>query len=1273
MNTFRLPQSGSCSRSSSGGGEGGIEIVLPTGASGGEPQLTEAAAVQQLHPESLGHALAELTADVPPESGSYCVALAQVSRHLDAWPSATVAALCPRQLEQAVRGTSARLRRNAMALFAELVPRSGETTRLFAAQFCSALQPAETDKHAMLAVALVVTSAMRRFKSGAGSTAPTRSAIVAPVPPPPPPPSRRPLIQEIGESPPALLPANPGAVAWEQVDAWIPLHELLVARLQDAVQPGLGSDSASGVAPTRLHTAMADAALEICRISCEAVGTPDGSAHMEQWLHVWARTRWVLRGIVGAWLTPADGKKLPSTSAGPCPALSDLLAAVTSAEHDRRSTRSAERSSWVVRQLMECLPWMLWECLALSSSRRLQAALAASSSPLSTALLLLRAPGTRREKALASPSVRRHLLLVLLDGSTFASEDAEVDRLLRATLLGALLGPCCLATTDATAMDDLVKRVEEWVVAAPTFDAASPALAVAVELIAYNTKLMVKHITGWLNVDEAAAIGSAAQELLGESASQALEASSCRMRRWAVQLIGRVASPESELRSSRAGSNEIFTKIASCLTVPLLRTVSTCSKESGEKAEVLQVLHRFPAAVVIPAILEQEFATPAQRCRELTQFVQAVASAHDAAAAAGADLSSDTFKELAAECVASIFDFARASSPDFIREQPPPNSPVQLKNPGQIGLASPLDSATAGKVRAEKSEILDLIATNLYRWLVILCGDSTQELVPGRTTARWVRAMQIALEKTFALASDQISLRLFGSALGGGEGIANTLELPADAYDAIVERCRIQMQGQPALSLELLEEDDKRQADATKPKVGAQYKVLLRATVRETVDTSSARLRALTVGDLVTVEAHALHEATGQIRVRLKETDGGWTSMVAQDGRQILGPVHDTAETTPSLIQSLLFERLRPLLVLRMMPAGIICNANFGRAAINDSVVGLLSERLTQPLEFDQVRKLGAEVLGQIVALPAVLVLSTAALESMITSSDGGIFGDHVLGAKAWVYSMCTAIGLWRSRSTLAGGQITAVGAESTVKCLLRVLQTGAAVPPAGNAELSEEEKLSRGCTDAIAALLCALCASEELESVGRSVLDYVVSQLSRPDAADTSSSWAARAIAAMQVLKTVGLMFGGNTTNETTGDDRALPKHSGVATVLMHAFGPIIDLANVGTARSSSSIEEISQIEASDDTEYEEQLLLLRPAALQLAFSIVLQLKSDVLTGKVRDQVFDVCEAACCAADESSRLRGAQLAGAIMYVPMIRQDHFIHSTAVFCNAADFC
>eukprot|EP01043_Picozoa_sp_COSAG02_P046114 COSAG02_NODE_4285_length_5547_cov_36.378855_1_plen_445_part_10 len=402
MDTFRLPQAGSLS---SGGRS--VEIALPTDAGregGGAAQLTEAAVQtqqqQQLQLQPVGHALAELTADVPPESGVYCAALAQVSRHLDAQPSATVAALCPRLLEQAVRGSSARLRGNAMALFAELVPRSEETTRLFVAQFCSAFQPAETDRHAMLAVALVATAAMRRLQTDAGSTASSDLPAVARVSPPT---SRRPLIQEIGGSaPPADAPASKNAVVWGHVHVWVPLHELVVARLQDAVQTGHADDSASGVAPTRLHTAMADAALEICYTSGAAIGTPDGSAHLEQWLQVWGRTRWVLREVVGVWLTPVDSKELPATSAGPCPALGNLLDAVISAEDGRRSTRGAGQNSWVVREHMEWLLWLCWECPALSSTRRLQAALAASSSTLSTALLLLRAPAARRGKALAS-------------------------------------------------------------------------------------------------------------------------------------------------------------------------------------------------------------------------------------------------------------------------------------------------------------------------------------------------------------------------------------------------------------------------------------------------------------------------------------------------------------------------------------------------------------------------------------------------------------------------------------------------------------------------------------------------------------------------------------------------------------------------------------------------------------------------------------------------------------------------------------------------------
>ena len=688
MDTFRLPQAGSLSNSAGGGGGSCIEIAMPTGAGRegcGTAQLTEAA-VQQLQP--VGHALEKLTADVPPESGVYCAALAQISRHLDAQPGATVAALCPRLLEQAVRGRSARLRSNAMALFAELTPRSEETIRFFVAHFCSALQPRETDRHAMLAVALVAAAAMRRLRSDAGSTASTELPGAAPVSSPT---SRRPLIQEIGGSaPPTDVPVNRHAVVWQHVLAWIPLHELVVARLQDAVRKVHADDSASGVAPTRLYTAMADAALEICQTSCAAVGTPDGAAYLEQWLEIWVRTRWVLQELVSVWLTPAAAKGILGTSAGPCPALGDLLDAVIAAEDEHHSTRGASSMEW--------LPWLRWECPALSSTRRLQAALAASSSTLCTALLLLRAPAARRGKALASSSIRAGLLLALLDGSTLTSGDGGVDRLVQATLLGAMLEPCCSAQTDDTAMDDLVRRVEEWVVAAPTFAAATPAVAVAVELIAHNTKLMVKHITNWLDVDEAGAIGSAAQELLGQAASQALEASSCRMRRWAVQLIRQVAAPESELRCGAAGSKEIFTKIASCLTIPLLRIVSTCATGSREREEISKVLHQFPAAEVIPAILNQDHVTPAQRCAELTQFVHAIASAHGAAAVP--DQSSDAFKEIAADCVASIFDVARGSIRDSNgkHEQSPPNSPAQLNNPGQIGLPEALDSTTARKV-----------------------------------------------------------------------------------------------------------------------------------------------------------------------------------------------------------------------------------------------------------------------------------------------------------------------------------------------------------------------------------------------------------------------------------------------------------------------------------------------------------------------------------------------------------------------------------------------
>jgi hypothetical protein len=804
---------------------------------------------------------------------------------------------------------------------------------------------------------------------------------------------------------------------------------------------------------------------------------------------------------------------------------------------------------------------------------------------------------------------------------------------------------------------------------------------------------MADRITSWLNVDEASAIGSAAQELLGKSASQALEVSSRRMRQWAVQLVRRVALPDSNLRCSspKGGSNEIFTKLAGSLAIPLLRAVSTASTASSEKAEIFQVLHQFPAAVVIPAILAQAELTPSQRCAELTQFMLAVASAHRAT---DINQSADASTEIVVECVASVFDSARSLSQDATNgrqggSSSPPASPARLTSPGQIGqseapAADATSEASSAELQAQNRELVDLLAKKLHRWLLILCDANAVEPVSGGAASRWVRAVQIALEKTFALASDGISLRLLGAALGGGEAENGTaiktekFELPLEARHAILERCRLQMRGQPKLTLELLQEDDRLQAKAAQPKVGAKYKVLLRATVRETVDTSSSRIRALSVGDVVTVAEHAVHEATGQSRVLLTEDNGGgWTSMVAQDGRPILTPVDDSTELAPSLVQSLLFERLRPLLVLRMMPVDIVDDVATSNTTLNadegegGGVAELLGERLTKPLEFDQVRKLGAEVFGQIVTLPSVLASCAATLTS-IRDSHGSITGDDVLGAKAWVYSTCTAIGLWRSQGTPLKGKDTAACVESVVDCLLGVLQAGAPVPAPGSEDLSEEEKLSRGCTDAIAALLCALCAStnEDVAAVGRSVLDHLISQLSSPGAdAAAAFTWSERAIPVLQVFKTVGLML--NSVNQpraaqidpSSDGNQEPPRDTGAQTVLLDSFGPIVELAGCGIA-PINAIEELDDDDDDDEKEAEDrnradcdvtdQLLLLRPAALQLVFSIVLQLKSDVFAGAMRALIFDLCEAACCADDELSRLRGAQLAGAIMCVPRL-------------------
>ena len=204
----------------------------------------------------------------------------------------------------------------------------------------------------------------------------------------------------------------------------------------------------------------------------------------------------------------------------------------------------------------------------------------------------------------------------LLDSSSLSDCSPDAAWIVRAILTGALLEPCRATEAETlaeTALDGLVGKLEEWVIVAPSMDAAKPALPIARELLVCHAGPMVERITSWLNVDEASAIGSVAQELLGETARAALGDSSKRLRRWAVQLVGYVASGSgAENHGGQPG--EVLTKLASGLAVPLLRAVSAAGQgHSAENVEIAQVLHQFPATVVVPALLDQQDLTAAQR------------------------------------------------------------------------------------------------------------------------------------------------------------------------------------------------------------------------------------------------------------------------------------------------------------------------------------------------------------------------------------------------------------------------------------------------------------------------------------------------------------------------------------------------------------------------------------------------------------------------------------------------------------------------------------
>ena len=1198
-------------------------------------------------------------------SAAFGEALAQVSRHLDERPAAAVSALCPRLLEQTVRGGSERQRTNAMRVFAAVLARGGDVTRLVAAHFGRALLPSATDKAAMLAVALVAAAAAERVWSATvRGSAPAAALTPAPA-------ATQPLIQVVGVSDPAPVAAGAEAgaasAAWaSDIEPWLPLHEALVARLGAAKGGGDGGR----VPPTRLHTAMADAALAICRACCSVLaGGGESAPPPPQWASVCAGTGSVLLDAVSGWLTPAEALELPPTASRPCPSCGELLTVLIAAEEGRQSQRGEDAAGvrWAARDWGEWLPWLGWECPALKSSRRLEAALTDEGEPsataaVSAAILLLRAPSTRRRKALAALEVRSRLVALSLG---LAHDSSEVGRTLRLVLLGGLLEPCAplssaedeLAAAEAATLG-LISEIETCIVEAQSADAAEAALPIALELLASHTNQLVPKIAQWL-----------------EGGGTDAPADRSRLREWAIELVNQAMDPCTP-RISGGGGKDLSAKLVSSLAVPLLQAVAAAP--GGEATT--NVLHRFPASVVIPAILGEAALKPQERCASVGQFVRAVAAALSPGNAGAV-------RSAVGECVGTIFDAVRGLSHAADTTSSPPASPARLTSPADIGLPAPNEAPPAQAqedARAANEDLVNFVAESVRGWVVSLCEggqlrSAQRDGSPGdrdaqrlEYEARWEAGLHVALEKTFALASENVSLRLLAAMVGGGRAGASARPLPLGLQAAVLERCVAQMRRQPALTVELLEEDDRQQAQAAAPQVGAQYKVLLRATVRETVDTDSPRLRALSVGDTVTVAEAAVHEPTGQTRVLLQGEGGGWTSVVAQDGRQILRPLREPAQKPESLVQTLLFERLRPLLVLRMLPAQAMAALTDDENGLNgkevrDAAADLLVQRLSQPLEFDQIRKQSAEVFGQIFPLSYVLPRCTAALTSFEEPTGGGIASDNLLGAKAWVYSTCHAIGLWRALQSTAVENAVPIpplpALMDAVDVLLRVLRSGPPVPQPGSVDLDEAEKLTRGCTDCIAALLCAISAPDACKAgpaPGAEVLSHLTGLL-LPVASETrSSEWVKTAVPVLQVFRTVSMMLAGSPAGNN-GQIPAGAVDAGAQAVLLQVLGATVQLAGMG-----------SRLDVAPSNEADDALAVLRPAALQLCFSIVLQLKSAALgaTSGMCTKLVDTCEAACAAPDELSRARAAQLAGAIMCgaSPLVALLAF-HLTGAVCTA----
>ncbi|CAL5352111.1 unnamed protein product [Camellia sinensis] len=202
----------------------------------------------------------------------------------------------------------------------------------------------------------------------------------------------------------------------------------------------------------------------------------------------------------------------------------------------------------------------------------------------------------------------------------------------------------------------------------------------------------------------------------------------------------------------------------------------------------------------------------------------------------------------------------------------------------------------------------------------------------------------------------------------------------------------------------------------------------------------------------------------------------------------------------PLKLEHSLFDRLCPLLIIRLLPLRVFNDLNSsliygelckqGYFDINDaeSVAGILLNRAFNKFEFEDVRKLSAELCGRI--HPQVLFpLIASQLEHAVDARD-------VLKIKACLFSICTSL-VARGRDSLLHPFVLKI--RNTIETVL--------LWPSSDGD--EVSKAQHGCIDCLALMICtelqALESFRDLTSkntrdaaMRNSVRSYVIHQLTR-------------------------------------------------------------------------------------------------------------------------------------------------------------------------------